>query len=158
VEFINFPKLNFVRGKFLKIWLSINRTLGSRKAPHKIWSQSVQPFWRLLDTNKQTDRQAKYIIVVRTFFLQFYRLFPLDKVFMHHDQKLYRSPLCCLKNVKFYFLNLLFKRTFQIWLDLKINLLHFIYQNNYTLFLFTKSLFFAIIFFKIYFFEFFEAL
>ena len=36
--------------------------LGSREVPNKIWARSVQPFWRLLDTNKQIptqkDRQA----------------------------------------------------------------------------------------------------
>ena len=26
--------------------------------PTKIWARSVQPFWRLLDANKQTDRQT----------------------------------------------------------------------------------------------------
>ena len=39
--------------------------LGSRDVPQKIWARSVQPFWRLLDTNKQTDkqtpRQAKFM-------------------------------------------------------------------------------------------------
>ena len=39
--------------------------MGSRDVLHKIWAWSVQPFWRLLDTNKQTneqtDRQAKFI-------------------------------------------------------------------------------------------------
>ena len=37
----------------------------SLDVPQKIWARSVQPFWRLLDinkqTNKQTDRQAKFI-------------------------------------------------------------------------------------------------
>ena len=36
-------------------------SLGSREVPQKIMARSVQPLWRLLDTNKQTDRQAKYI-------------------------------------------------------------------------------------------------
>ena len=40
-------------------------SLGSLDGPQKIWARSVQPFWRLLDTNKQTDRQtdrqAKFI-------------------------------------------------------------------------------------------------
>ena len=38
--------------------------LGPREVPQKMWARSVQPFWRLLDTNeqtgKQTPRQAKY--------------------------------------------------------------------------------------------------
>ena len=29
-------------------------SLGSLDVPHKIWARSVQPFWRLLDTNRQT--------------------------------------------------------------------------------------------------------
>ena len=40
-------------------------SLGLREVPQKIWAQSVQPFWRLLDTNKQTNkrtyRQAKFM-------------------------------------------------------------------------------------------------
>ena len=42
-------------------------SMGSREVPQKIWVRSVQPFWRLLDTkgqtDKQTDRQAKYIYI-----------------------------------------------------------------------------------------------
>jgi len=30
-------------------------SLGSREVPEKIWARSVQPFWRLLDTNKLRD-------------------------------------------------------------------------------------------------------
>ena len=33
-------------------------SLESLDVPQKIWARSVQPFWRLLDTNKQTDRQT----------------------------------------------------------------------------------------------------
>ena len=33
-------------------------SLGSLDAPQKIWARSVQPFLRLLDTHKQTDKQA----------------------------------------------------------------------------------------------------
>jgi len=36
-------------------------SLESLDVPQKIWARSVQPFWRLLDTNKQTDRQTKFI-------------------------------------------------------------------------------------------------
>ena len=36
-------------------------SLGSLDVPQKIWARSVQPFGRLLDTNGQTDRQAKFI-------------------------------------------------------------------------------------------------
>ena len=33
-------------------------SLRSREVPHTIWAQSVQPFRRLLHTNKQTDTQT----------------------------------------------------------------------------------------------------
>ena len=33
-------------------------SLESLDGPQKIWGWSVQPFWRLLDTNKQTDKQT----------------------------------------------------------------------------------------------------
>ena len=33
-------------------------TMGSRKVPQKIWARSVQPFWRLLETDGQTEKQS----------------------------------------------------------------------------------------------------
>ena len=33
-------------------------SLWSRDVPQKIWARSVQPFWRLLETNKQTNKQT----------------------------------------------------------------------------------------------------
>ena len=33
-------------------------SLWSPDVPQKMWARSVQSFWRLLDTNKQTDRQT----------------------------------------------------------------------------------------------------
>ena len=36
-------------------------SLGSRKVPQKIWAQSVLPFIGYKQTNRQTDRQAKFI-------------------------------------------------------------------------------------------------
>ena len=33
-------------------------SLESRDVPQKIWARSVQPFWRLLDTNRQTNKQT----------------------------------------------------------------------------------------------------
>ena len=32
--------------------------MGSREIPQKIWARSVQSFWRLLDTNRQTNKQT----------------------------------------------------------------------------------------------------
>ena len=51
---------------FFKIFIIRKPSLWSRDVPQKNWARSVQPFWRLLDTNrqktdKQTDRQAKFI-------------------------------------------------------------------------------------------------
>jgi len=40
--------------------------LGPCELPYKFWAQSVQLFLRLLDTNGQTNRRAKYIKRVRT--------------------------------------------------------------------------------------------
>ena len=33
----------------------------SGDVPQKVWERSVKPFWRLLDTNKQTHRQRSQI-------------------------------------------------------------------------------------------------
>ena len=80
----NLKKSNFVRDKFLKIRSSINLPMGSHEVPKKIWARSVQAFWRLLDTNKQTDRQAKYIFTRLLFYLScehglFVYIFKLNK-------------------------------------------------------------------------------
>ena len=50
----------FVGNNLLKFWLSIKPSLGLCEVPQKIWARSVQPFWRLFDTNKQTDKQSIY--------------------------------------------------------------------------------------------------
>ena len=39
--------------------LQPKRSLGSLEVPKKVWAQSIQPFWRLLDKNEQTDRQTR---------------------------------------------------------------------------------------------------
>jgi len=41
-----------------KISIIHKPSLGSLDVPQKIWVWSAQPFWRLLDTNKQTDKQT----------------------------------------------------------------------------------------------------
>ena len=43
-------------------WRHIFVTLSTLK-PQKCWARSVEPFWRLLETNKQTDTQATAITV-----------------------------------------------------------------------------------------------
>jgi len=63
--FKNFMKIEFWWRQIFEILIFHKPSLWSRDVPQKIWARSVQPFWRLLDTNKQTnkqtDRQAKFI-------------------------------------------------------------------------------------------------
>ena len=70
VDFQNFKKFNEDRILMeTNIWNFIiyKPSLGSLDVPQKIWARSVQPFWRLLDTNRQTNRQAKFIYRFRGF-------------------------------------------------------------------------------------------
>ena len=55
MNFQNFHKSNFVRGKFLKSY--INLPWGYARS-HKKYGP--YQFYRLLETNKHPDRQAKY--------------------------------------------------------------------------------------------------
>ena len=51
---------NFWTPKF--VILSVQKpSLGSCEVPKKVWARSVQPFWRILDTNKQTDKLNLFI-------------------------------------------------------------------------------------------------
>ena len=67
VDFQNFQKPNFVRGIPFEDTIAHEPSLGSREVSPKSWARSIQPFWRSLDTNKQTNlnkptpRQAKFI-------------------------------------------------------------------------------------------------
>ena len=68
MDFQNFNslmKLKFWWRQIFEILIIHKPSLGLRNVPHKIWAWSVQPFWRLLDTNRQTPkhprRQAKFI-------------------------------------------------------------------------------------------------
>ena len=54
-------KLKTIKHKFLKFASFIIIPWGHTEVPHKIWTRSVQPFCRLLDTNKQTDTHAKFV-------------------------------------------------------------------------------------------------
>ena len=60
-----FTKLKTPKTQIFKISIIHKPSLGSLNVPQKIWARSVQPLWRLLDTNRQTnkhtDRQAKSI-------------------------------------------------------------------------------------------------
>ena len=61
VVFWNLMKIEFC-WKLVFEGLNIHiPSLWSRKVPQKIWARSVQPFSSLLDTNKQTYKQSKYI-------------------------------------------------------------------------------------------------
>ena len=43
---------------------NFDHSLWSREVPQKIWARSVQPFWRLMDTSKQTDKLNLYIDMI----------------------------------------------------------------------------------------------
>jgi len=53
---IFFRKLKTFKTHFFKNFIH-KPSLWLRDVPQKIWARSVQPFWRLLDTNKQTPRR-----------------------------------------------------------------------------------------------------
>ena len=57
---IGIRKSEFVaKTQFLFKNLIIHKpSLGSREFPQKIWARSVQPFGRLLDTNRETNKQT----------------------------------------------------------------------------------------------------
>ena len=40
-------------------------SLGSCELPQKMWARSVHPFWRLLDTNGQTDSRTSKVFIYR---------------------------------------------------------------------------------------------
>ena len=101
----NFRDFQKFKTQIFKISIIHKPSLGSQDVPQKIWARSVQPFWRLLDTNKQTDRQAKFICRRKQFkakklrnskttFKQSYMLFSvvipvgfkLSNGFVHTDQ------------------------------------------------------------------------
>jgi len=53
-RFSKFSKIEFWWRQIFKISIFHKPSLGSLDVPQKIWIRSVQPFWRLLDTNRQT--------------------------------------------------------------------------------------------------------
>ena len=58
MDFQNFQKSNFDGGKFFENLIIHKPSLGSCEVPQKIWTESVQSFSRLLDTNRQTDKKT----------------------------------------------------------------------------------------------------
>ena len=62
LDFQNFQKSNFVRGKFLKIQSSINLSWGHTRSHTKCGPDRFSRFdvyW--IQTDRQSDRQAKFI-------------------------------------------------------------------------------------------------
>ena len=51
----NLMTIKFWWRQIFEILIIHKPSLGSLDVPQKIWARSVQPFWRLLDTNRQTD-------------------------------------------------------------------------------------------------------
>ena len=54
--FFKVPGFHNTFSRNFLILITHKPSMESGEVPHKIWARSVQPFWRLLDTNKQTDR------------------------------------------------------------------------------------------------------
>jgi len=77
VDFKNLMKFEFCWMQIFENSIIHKPSLGSRGVPLKIWAPSVQPVWRLLDTNGQTDKQ------------------------LHQDKYIYKISVSCLKNIAF---------------------------------------------------------
>ena len=63
---VDLQKSTKIKKCFRKLFviLSIhNPSLRSCEVPNKIWAESVQPFWRLLDTKGKTDRKAMWTYI-----------------------------------------------------------------------------------------------
>ena len=56
--FKNLMTIEFWWRQIFEILMIHKPSLKSLDVPQKIWARSVQPFWRLLDTNKQTNKQT----------------------------------------------------------------------------------------------------
>ena len=74
-------KISKVRSQLFFLNLIIHKpSLGSCEVSHKIWARSVQPFWRLLDTIEQTDRQAKYKYRFQIMVLMSFKIWTFESV------------------------------------------------------------------------------
>ena len=106
--FNNLMKNEFWWRQIFEILIIHKPSLGSLDVPQKIWARSVQPFWRLLDTNRQTDRQTpkqtdkpnlyidglyKYIYIIYIFFKKYIFIYMLDIA----DQTTWQNLLNFLK-------------------------------------------------------------
>ena len=115
-------------------------SLESLDVPQKIWARSVQPFWRILDTNKQTDRQtdrqAKFIyrfskIMFSCAVQKAFKTHFIKKSAMHVFTVLLCVfiPICqlCWK-LWFHFKSLMFEKFNVIWLNIVTK--GFLFQNS----------------------------
>ena len=68
VDFQKFSKIEFWWSQIFENLIIHKPSPGSREFPQKILAWSVQPFWRLLDTNKQTDNLNLYIDSLYTWY------------------------------------------------------------------------------------------
>jgi len=59
--YIDLMTIEFWLRQIFEIFIFHKPSLGSLNVPQKIGARSVQPFWRLLDTNRQTDKPNLYI-------------------------------------------------------------------------------------------------
>ena len=71
--FSNLMEIEFSLRRIFKFWSFINLPWGHVRFHTKNWARTVQPFKRLLDTNKLINTQAKYIFRFRNF--ETFRLF-----------------------------------------------------------------------------------
>ena len=97
--FKNLMKIEFWWRQIFENLIIHKPSLGSREIPQKIWTRSVQPFWRLLDTNRQTNRQTDkpnlyidsennvpfvFVIIKKwLFFLKIWKKCPHSKFFLN---------------------------------------------------------------------------
>ena len=63
--FVKFIKIfygfsKFSENRIFEILIIYKPSQGPCEVPYKIWARSVQPFYRLLDGNRQTNRQANF--------------------------------------------------------------------------------------------------
>ena len=58
--FSNWMKIEFCWRQIFEILIMHKPSHGSCEVPHKIWAWSVQPFRRLLNTNRQTSKVYLY--------------------------------------------------------------------------------------------------
>jgi len=114
-----FTELKTFRTHFYFIFIIHKPSLWPRDVPQKIWARSFQPFWRLLDTNKQTDTQTdkqtdkpnlyidNNIYMLSTIFFGVYALYNIH-IHIYKNKLLYQNPqfhtfFCTLHSSFIYF-------------------------------------------------------